>query len=86
MKIDLEDQYANASKNTLAASIKKTVDSSVFKLHVLNKISFRNEISMQNIDIYLIANFLMLIHLQPKINLKSIMMMNLGMQLKVPIF
>ncbi len=28
VKIDLEDQYANASKNTLAASIKKTVDSS----------------------------------------------------------
>jgi hypothetical protein len=28
----------------------------------------------------------MLIHRQPKINLKSIMMMNLGIQLKVPIF
>jgi hypothetical protein len=28
VKIDLEDQYANAAKNTLAASIKKTVNSS----------------------------------------------------------
>ena len=27
MKIDLEDQYANGAKNTLAASIKKTVRS-----------------------------------------------------------